>query len=97
MAVPAPRKEKALAPAREQKQRLGYKRERALAELPKKMEALQAEMAAINEALADATLYSRDPKTFAARSTRLAAAQAELDTAESEWLELEMLREELGG
>ena len=44
-----------------------------------------------------ATLYSRDPKTFAARSTRLAAAQAELDTAESEWLELEMLREELGG
>ena len=50
----APRKEKAAAPAREQpRQRLGYKRERALAELPKKIEALQAEMAALNAALAD--------------------------------------------
>ena len=39
------------APARETKARLGYKRERALVELPKKIEALQAEMAAINEAL----------------------------------------------
>ena len=41
--------------------------------------------------------YARDPKTFATKSNRLAAAQAELDTAETEWLELEMLREELGG
>jgi ATP-binding cassette subfamily F protein uup len=96
-ATPVPRKEKAPAPSREQKQRLGYKRERALAELPGRIEALQAEMAAINEALADPQLYARDPKTFAAKSNRLAAAQAELDAAESEWLELEMLREELDG
>jgi ATP-binding cassette subfamily F protein uup len=93
----APRKEKAAAPVREAKARLGYKRERALAELPKKMEALQAEMAAINEALADPKLYARDPKTFAAKSNRLGAAQAELDAAETEWLELEMLKTELGG
>ena len=96
-AVAAPRKEKAPAPAREQKQRLGYKRERALAELPKKIAALQAEIAAINDAMADATLYSRDPKAFAAKSSRLTAAHAELEAAETEWLELEMLREELGG
>ncbi|SKA23719.1 ATP-binding cassette, subfamily F, uup [Enhydrobacter aerosaccus] len=89
---PAPPRENA-AP----KQRLGYKRERALAELPKKMEALHAEMAALNDALADGSLYTRDPKAFAAKSTRLAAAQAELDAAETEWLELEMLKEELGG
>jgi ATP-binding cassette subfamily F protein uup len=91
------RKEKTTAPAREAKARLGYKRERALAELPRKIEALQAEMAAINQALADPQLYARDPKTFAAKSNRLSAAQAELDTAETEWLELEMLKEELGG
>src|ERR1700748_2249346 len=97
MAAPAPRREKAPAPAREQKQRLGYKRERALAELPKKIESLQAEIAAINEAMADATLYSRDPKTFAPKSGRLTTAHAELEAAETEWLELEMLREELGG
>ena len=101
--VEATRREKA-APSsaaasreRNQPQRLGYKRERALAELPKRIEALQAEMARLNENLADATLYSRDAKAFAEKSDRLAAAQAELDAAETEWLELEMLREELGG
>ena len=97
MAAPVVRRERPAAPPREQKQRLGYKRERALAELPKKIEALQAEMAALNEALADAGLYSRDPQGFAAKSSRLAAAQAELEAAETEWLELEMLKEELGG
>jgi ATP-binding cassette subfamily F protein uup len=58
---------------------------------------LQAEMARLNADLADTTLYSRDAKAFAAKSARLAAAQAELDAAETEWLELEMLREELNG
>jgi ABC transport system ATP-binding/permease protein len=93
--TPAPRKEKVAAPAREQRQRLGYKRERALAELPKKIEALQAEIAQLQSALADASLYGRDPEAFASKSTRLAAAQLDLDSAETEWLELEMLREEL--
>ena len=92
------RKEKATPPREPgQGKRLGYKRERALTELPKQMAALQAEMARLNADLADATLYSRDAKAFAAKSARLAAAQAELDTAETEWLELEMLREELKG
>jgi ATP-binding cassette subfamily F protein uup len=92
------RKEKATPPREAgQGKRLGYKRERALTELPKQIEALQAEMARLNADLADATLYSRDAKAFAAKSARLAAAQAELDAAETEWLELEMLREELNG
>ena len=51
----------------------------------------------LNEALADPALYTRDPKGFAAKTARLGAAQAELDAAETEWLELEMLREELEG
>jgi ATP-binding cassette subfamily F protein uup len=98
-AAPVAKKDK-LAAQRESapaKQRLGYKRERALAELPKKIDALHAEMAALNEALADAGLYGRDPKAFAAKTARLGSAQAELDAAETEWLELEMLKEELGG
>src|SRR5882672_2824531 len=55
----APRKEKTLTPARERTtaQRLGYKRERALAELPKKIESLQAEIAQLQSALADPDLY----------------------------------------
>jgi ATP-binding cassette subfamily F protein uup len=98
MAAPGPRKDKAPAPPpREPRQRLGYKRERALAELPKKMEKLQAEITTLQFALADADLYRRDPKTFNARTARLGAVQAELEAAETEWLELEMLREELDG
>jgi ATP-binding cassette subfamily F protein uup len=96
-ATPAPRREKAQAPAREQRQRLGYKRERALAELPGKIEALQAEIGQLQAALADADLYRRDARAFNARTARLGAAQAELEAAETEWLELEMLREELDG
>jgi ATP-binding cassette subfamily F protein uup len=92
-----PRKAKAAARETTPGKRLGYKRERALVELPKKMDALRAEMAAINAALADPGFWGRDPKGFQAKTARLAAAQAELDAAETEWLELEMLREELSG
>jgi ATP-binding cassette subfamily F protein uup len=93
----APARKDRSAPVRETspRQRLGYKRERALVELPKKIDALQAEMASLNAALADPDLYSRDARAFAAKTARLAAAQAELDAAETEWLELEILKEEL--
>jgi ATP-binding cassette subfamily F protein uup len=96
--APASRKQKStpvreVSPAR----RLGYKRERALAELPKRIDVLHAEILALQTVLADPDLYRRDAATFEARSARLADAQAELDAAETEWLELELLREELGG
>jgi ATP-binding cassette subfamily F protein uup len=95
-AAPAPRREKAVAgPAREPRQRLGYKRERALAELPKRIEALQEEVAALQSALADSDLYRRDPGAFNAKTARLGTVEAELDAAETEWLELEMLKESL--
>jgi len=94
----AERKDRPVAPReRVQPARLGYKRERALAELPKKIEALHAEMAAINAALADPDLYRRNAADFQTKTRRLSAAQAELNAAETEWLELEMLKEELGG
>ena len=81
------------APAR----RLGYKRERALAELPQRIEALHAEIAGLQQALADPDLYRRDALSFAATTARLGAAQAELEAAETDWLELELLREQLNG
>jgi ATP-binding cassette subfamily F protein uup len=92
-----PRKAKAAPRESTSAKRLGFKRERALVELPKKIDALRAEMAAIHAAMADPTLYSRDPKGFAAKSARLGVAQAEIDAAETEWLELEMLKEDLAG
>src|SRR3954468_5893171 len=46
--TPSRAKAKPASPVRETKARLGYKRERALIEVPKKIDALRAEMAAIN-------------------------------------------------
>ena len=96
-ASPAPRKERAPTRERAAPQRLGYKRERALAELPKKIKALQTEIARLQTALADPDLYRRNAADFQTKTKRLSAALSELDDAETEWLELEMLKEELGG
>ena len=51
----------------------------------------------LHQALADPDLYRRDASSFAAKTARLGAAKAELEAAETEWLELELLREELNG
>src|SRR5476651_1891524 len=91
------KKKSASRDASGQGERLGYKRERALVELPKKIAALQTEMTALNVALADPELYRRDAKNFQAKTARLGAAQTELDAAETEWLDLEMLKAELQG
>mgnify|MGYP003897892193 CR=1 FL=1 len=39
-------------------------------------------------------MYQRDPDTFNAKLARLGVAREELEAAEEQWLELEMLREE---
>ena len=84
-------------PARERGLPLGwsFKRERALVELPKKIDALHAEMAGLQVRLADPGLYRRDPAAFKNGTARLSTAQAELDAAETGELELELLREEV--
>ena len=46
--------------------------------------------------MTDSGLYRRDASAFAGKTARLSEAQAELEAAETEWLELELLREELG-
>jgi ATP-binding cassette subfamily F protein uup len=95
-ATPPPRRDKPVPrDTQAASRRLGFKRERALIELPKKIDTLHAEMAGLNIRLADPDLYRRDPAAFQAGTARLSAAQAELDAAETEWLELEMLKEEL--
>jgi ATP-binding cassette subfamily F protein uup len=61
------------------------------------MEKALAEIALIEQRLADPGLYRRDPKAFADSTTALDKARSELATMEDEWLELEMLREEVEG
>ncbi|HSC61819.1 MAG TPA: ATP-binding cassette domain-containing protein, partial [Rhizomicrobium sp.] len=75
--------------------KMTFKDKHALETLPARMTALEKEIGALHEMLADSALYARDPKTFADASAKLEKAQAELSSSEERWLELEMLREEL--
>ena len=65
--------------------------------MPEEIAKLETEIERLNALLADPALYSRDPKAFADASAKLTAAQAAKARAEDEWLELEMIREEIEG
>jgi ATP-binding cassette subfamily F protein uup len=75
--------------------KLSFKHKHALETLPAEISRLDAEIARLNAALADPNLYARDPKAFADTSKKLEATQAAKSKAEDQWLEVEMLREEL--
>ena len=90
--------EPAAAPAAASaKRKFTFKEKHALETLPKQMDALRKDIAAAQARLADATLYARDPAGFADLGAAAAAKETELNRLEDHWLELEMLREELGG
>jgi ATP-binding cassette subfamily F protein uup len=79
------------------KRKMSFKEKHALESLPKDIDKLEAEINAINAALADANFYAKDPAGFAAKSKALIAAEAKKAAAEEQWMELELLREELEG
>ncbi|MBL6456899.1 ABC-F family ATP-binding cassette domain-containing protein [Belnapia sp. T6] len=83
------------APPPAQRRKLNFKQQHALQSLPGRMEALQGEIATIQAALAAPGLYARDRARFERFNAALSAKQAELAAAEEEWLELELLREEI--
>src|SRR5262249_15001247 len=78
------------------RRKLSFKEKHALETLPGTIARLEAEVAALSGKIADPGLYARDAAAFNAATARLAAAEAELSAAEEQWLELELLREELG-
>jgi ATP-binding cassette subfamily F protein uup len=77
------------------KRRLSFKDKHALQDLPVRMRALEAEIAALHKELDDKSLYARDPNRFAEAASRLSTLQSELAAAEDRWLEIETLREDL--
>jgi ATP-binding cassette subfamily F protein uup len=83
-------------PAATAKRKLSFNEQHDLKTLPKRMEELEAKIAKVQEILADHELYSRDPARFQKAMDALTQLQADLHAAEERWLELEMLREELG-
>jgi ATP-binding cassette subfamily F protein uup len=79
------------------KRKLSFNQKHALSTLPGKMEQLGRELASLERTLADATLHERDPAGFRRTTGRYAAKRSELEKAEHEWLELELLREQVEG
>lgn len=77
--------------------KLSYKQKYALETLPRQMEEAQAKIAALEAKMADPAFYTRDPAGFARIAAELDALREKVSTMEEEWLELEMLREEIEG
>ncbi|MDZ4760611.1 MAG: ATP-binding cassette domain-containing protein [Alphaproteobacteria bacterium] len=75
--------------------KLTYKDQRRLDDLNRLMPERQAEIIALEDAMADTSLFTKDPKGFQARVNRIAVARAELEAYEIEWLALEEKREAL--
>lgn len=75
--------------------KLSYKQQRLLEVLPQQMENLEKEIAAIEEALSDANLYNANREEFDRLTAELEDKRAKLDEAENQWLEVELLQEEL--
>ncbi len=83
------------APVRPAPRPLGFhvKLQRELDRLPVQIERVQAEIGTLEAELSNPTLFGRDPRRFGALTTSLAERQAELQTLEERWLELEAQRE----
>jgi ATP-binding cassette subfamily F protein uup len=85
------------AAGRDNARKLSYKQKFALESLPVKIEEAQVKLAKTEAEMADPALFAKDPDGFAARAKAHDALKAEIEAMEGEWLELEMIREEIEG
>ena len=79
------------------KRKMKFKEKHALETLPKTMAALNAKANELQAKLADPQFYNRDRAGFEKVTTDLGETQRKLAAAEEQWLELEILREEIAG
>jgi ABC transport system ATP-binding/permease protein len=73
------------APAAPAKRKLGFKEQRELEQLPQRIETLEAELAALQEAMAAPTFFRQDGTAIAAAQQRLAALNSEIEQAYARW------------
>jgi ABC transport system ATP-binding/permease protein len=92
---PVKQKPEAVSGPPKAKRRLSFKEKHALETLPARIDDLRSRAARLQEVLNDADLYARDPKTFAQTTQAMAKIAAALAEAEDEWLELEILRQDI--
>jgi ATP-binding cassette subfamily F protein uup len=79
------------------RRRLTFKDKHALETLPKTIAALQEDMRKLQMKLDDPQFYARDRAGFEKISAALGELQQQIAALEEQWLELEILREELAG
>jgi ATP-binding cassette subfamily F protein uup len=77
--------------------KLSYKDQRDYDRLPGEIARLEAAVAADEQALSDADLYTRDPRRFAELTARIARHRADIEAAEVRWLEVAEMAEALAG
>ncbi|MEO6064962.1 MAG: ATP-binding cassette domain-containing protein, partial [Lysobacterales bacterium] len=78
-----------LAATPPRRRKLGFKEARELTALPGEIEALEARIAAMTQALHDPAFFRRGATAVAAHQTELAETQSTLDQAIARWTELE--------
>jgi ATP-binding cassette subfamily F protein uup len=76
-------------PAATPRRKRTFNEQRELTELPKRLEALEAEKARLAESMADAGFYLQPHATVTAELARLAALDGQIETAFARWAELE--------
>jgi ATP-binding cassette subfamily F protein uup len=92
-----PAKAAPVADAAAPKRKMKFKEKHALETLPKTMAALNQKANELQSKLDDPQFYLRDRTGFEKATSDLAETQRKLAAAEEQWLELEILREELAG
>ncbi|MEK0082300.1 ABC-F family ATP-binding cassette domain-containing protein [Benzoatithermus flavus] len=85
--------EKPKPPAASRPRGFDSKLQRELDRLPERMSRVEAAIAVVEDRLADAGFYARDPTGFARATEELERLRHDLAALEERWLELEMLRE----
>lgn len=91
----AEKKPKAAAPVRKERPRkLTFKEKKELEELPRTIETLEAEQAALHATMADPTFYQQgNSEKIAAAQQRLETVEQKLEAAYGRWQELEQIPE----
>jgi ATP-binding cassette subfamily F protein uup len=72
--------------------KFGYKQQRELKQLPKKIENLEKEISNLSEKLSDPDFYLQDKDNFHTTTKLLSEAQIKLERYETRWLELEEIK-----
>lgn len=91
----AEKNDKRPAPKNPGTRKLSYNQQRLLEVLPQEIETLEDEIGEIENSLADPGLYSRNPDEFNRLSSELLDKQKAKENKENQWLEIQMLKEEL--